>query len=234
MIRLTTIRSTIILLALMQPQRTASFPLNNHLSRVLEVKIHGPQSLQSKLPYEYGAYSYRKRIQRPSTIYANKKDDGLVDQIVSPVEKFAQVLATPIEPIALPVLYPLTIILCNIFFNNTTSIILDVIFICVYALIRQLKKIDSDDGDATEEAPILDAILFFGSSASALLISPNGFETRDGFDGIGLLLLTSSGLLGVVAWFGGHTSDEISEEEVDPSKRLMEIFDEKFDRDDSS
>ena len=177
----------------------------------------------------------RKTWHRASHLLGTKRDDDLVDQIISPFENIIQLLATPIEPIALPIIYPLTIILFNIAFNSSTSTIFDITFVMFYALVQQLKKMDAgDDEEAIVPAPILDAITLFAASASSIIISPDGFEPRTTFGGISLLLLivsfVSIGFVASSVLGGKNVVDELSDKEVDPSQRLLEIFDEKLDK----
>jgi hypothetical protein len=175
------------------------------------------------------------RVKRPD------RDDDLIGQIISPFERIIQLLATPIGPTLLPIIYPCSIVSFNIAINSMTSIIFDVIFALFYTLIYQIKRMESDtigddiDANVSSE-PILDFICLFAAATGAIIISPNGFESNTIFDGNAPLipLILSLGSLVSVTLFtqvNGNIRNGISQE-VNPEKRLLEIFDEKLDNDD--
>jgi len=169
------------------------------------------------------------------TLYARREDDdaSLLEKILSPFDFILRFLSTPInKSLALPLIYPLSAILFNVFFNNATSITFDVVLTIFYLLIQALDMdgVNEEDGQTFQQ---LVAISFFGSGATALLISPNGFDLRDSFEGFNALIPVASLLtLGFVGFSIVRASDRHEEEEeVDPSKRLLELFDERLDKD---
>jgi hypothetical protein len=83
------------------------------------------------------------------------------------------------------------IISFNLYFNTTTSLIFDGVFITCQIFMDQVEKIDDEDDDDkrplsiynesnewTISKPVRNALLFFGSVFSSLLLSPMGFEVR--------------------------------------------------------
>ena len=170
----------------------------------------------------------------PHATLQAKKDKTLVDQIVTPIETVVQILSTPIESLALPISFPLAIIAFNIFFNSTTSIMFDFSFGLFYALIQQLRETDMDDTEDEFSKTILNLFALFGASSTALLISPTGFESRETVNSMVLILPASLlVLLFLVSLLREKISSKIPiEEDVDPSKRLMDLWDEKLSKSD--
>jgi len=168
------------------------------------------------------------------TLHARREDDdSLLEKILSPFDLILRLLSTPInKSLALPFIYPLSAILFNVFFNNATSITFDVVLAIFYILIQALDMdgVNEEDGQTFQQ---LVAISFFGSVATALLISPNGFDLRESFDSVNALIPIASLLtLGFVGFSIVRASDRRDEEEeVNPSKRLLELFDERLDKD---
>jgi hypothetical protein len=168
------------------------------------------------------------------TLHSRREDDdSLLEKILSPFDLIVRLLSTPInKSLALPFIYPLSAILFNVFFNNATSITFDVVLAIFYILIQALDMdgVNEEDGQTIQQ---LVAISFFGSVATALLISPNGFDLRESFDSANALIPIASLLtLGFVGFLIVRASDRRDEEEeVDPSERLLELFDERLDKD---
>eukprot|EP00979_Chaetoceros_neogracilis_P012225 scaffold3156_cov268-Chaetoceros_neogracile.AAC.56 len=154
----------------------------------------------------------QRQMNRPRrnriALHARQQDNSLLEKILTPVDVTLRVLSTPVEPLALPLIYPLAVIFFNTYFNNSTSIIFDVVLIAFYAIIQALNMEGAEEEVDEQNPQQLVAISFFGSVATSLLISPNGFEGRESLP-----------------------SSVQKEEEVDPSKRLLELFDERLDDD---
>jgi hypothetical protein len=162
-------------------------------------------------------------------LHARQQDNSLLEKILTPVDVTLRVLSTPVEPLALPLIYPLAVIFFNIYFNNSTSIIFDVVLIAFYAIIQALNMEGAEEEVDEQNPQQLVAISFFGSVATSLLISPNGFEGRESLPSISILIPIASFL--VLGFIGFITGSVQKEEEVDPSKRLLELFDERLDDD---
>jgi hypothetical protein len=90
------------------------------------------------------------------------------------------------------------LIICfNLYFNTTTSLIFDGVFIACQIFLAQVEKIYKDDQEEEDDdddkrplsiyeesnewtisKPVQNALIFFGSVFSSLLLSPMGFEVR--------------------------------------------------------
>jgi hypothetical protein len=175
----------------------------------------------------------QRQMNRPRrnriALHARQQDNSLLEKILTPVDVTLRVLSTPVEPLALPLIYPLAVISFNIYFNNSTSIIFDVVLIAFYAIIQALNMEGAEEEVDEQNPQQLVAISFFGSVATSLLISPNGFEGRESLPSISILIPIASFL--VLGFIGFITGSVQKEEEVDPSKRLLELFDERLDDD---
>jgi len=175
---------------------------------------------------------------KSSALYSRRKKDenkDVIDAIVSPLEKIINILSNPLGPSSLPLIYPLSVVTFNLLFNDTTSFIFDASFISFFLLIRQI-RISNDEGPT--ESPVLDAVALFGSAFSSVLISPLGLNLRDtlsGFEALFIPLSFSLGVAGITSSFlNSKAVDPFDEssieigEKIDPSMRLMEIWDEKL------
>lgn len=174
----------------------------------------------------------------PSFSSKKRDHDDLLEQVTAPVFNIFQQLGGEIEPLDLPIIYPLTIILFNLWYSSTTSVIFDVTFVLFYVLVRQLKSLDedADESDIDEgiaTSSILDAVSLFAAGATSILISPNGCEQSDANGAISalpfILSIITIGFVALMGIFDGEkNSSEGYRQDVDPSQRLLELFDEKL------
>jgi hypothetical protein len=188
-------------------------------------------------------------------LYSKRKDgtnNDLLNTLFSPFDIFWKVISFPIgggrgrgrgdgsSNTSTPLLYPLTILLFNIIFNNTTSIILDAFVGIFYLFIRQI-NISFGDEDLNDEVEtellqqprILDALVLFASITTALLISPNGFQIRE-MGGAPVEYLLVAAIVVLVSWLSfffspNNYGSDRQDDDVDPSQRLLELWDEKFE-----
>lgn len=177
-----------------------------------------------------------------------QSNNDLLNTILSPFDNLWKIISFPIgggdltsSSTSIPLLYPLTILLFNIFFNNTTSLILDVLVGAFYLFIRQINISDVDEDNDEVETELLqlqprillDALVLFASITTALLISPSGFQTRE--IGVPAEYFIVSSFVVLVCWFSFFLSSNDNNigsnkhDEVDPSQRLLDLWDEKFE-----
>lgn len=180
---------------------------------------------------DYKCASSRTHSRNLMRIYNDRKDrDTSLENVLAPFDSIIKLLSTEVIS-GIPLIYPLFALGFNLYFNNTTSLIFDVSLIVFYMLSLQLKREDLLDEDDDIAFRFLDFLSVFGASATALLISPNGFLSREQSVN-NLILIPTSLLLGILITSNllGKSSQE-SEKEADPSKRLLELFDERLDKD---
>lgn len=198
--------------------------------------------------------SKHDRISKFRLYSKDRSNNDLLNTILSPFDYLWKFLSYPIggdrgssTSTSIPLIYPLTILLFNIFFNNTTSIILDTLVGAFYLFIQQIHLSNIDDDDVLDDEvdaeillqqpQIVNALVLFASITTALLISPNGFQTREiGAAPVGYVLI--AGLVLWVSWLSfilssnnnivGSKSKQL--DEVDPSQRLLDLWDEKFEK----
>lgn len=199
----------------------------------------------------YSTTSKQNRI-RSSRLYSKRKhgtNNDLLNTLFSPFDILWKVISFPIggggrgrgdgsSNTSTPLLYPLTILLFNIIFNNTTSIILDTFVGIFYLFIRQINislgdedLYDKVETELLQQPRILDALVLFASITTALLISPNGFQTRE--MGAPVEYIAVAAIVVLVSWLGfffspNNYGSNQQDNEVDPSQRLLELWDEKF------
>lgn len=193
----------------------------------------------------YNTPSMSKCTKYSTELYSRNKpnDENVLDSILSPVEHLWKLLSLPIgDPtMSLPLIFPLTILLFNLFFNNVTSILFDAFVIAFYAFIRKQNEtmvVEVDEDDVRPPAVLVYSLVLFGSLASALLISPNGFQTRNLggapteiiFVSVVLFLLFGWSRLATVSENPTSTKNHRKNEEtVDPSRQLLDLWDDKFE-----
>lgn len=180
---------------------------------------------------EYKHASSRTHKRSLMRIYNGRKDrDTTLENVLAPFDSIIKFLSTKVIS-DIPLIYPLFTLGFNFNFNNITSVIFDVSLIVFYMLSSQLKREDLFEEDDDTAFRFLDFLSVFGASATALLISPNGFLSREQ-SLQDLFIIPTLFLLGIfiISNLPGESSQKI-EEEADPSKRLLELFDERLDKD---
>ncbi|GFH49687.1 predicted protein [Chaetoceros tenuissimus] len=161
-------------------------------------------------------------------LYNDRKDrDTTLENVLAPFDSILRLLSTEVIS-GIPLIYPLFALGFNFYFNNATSVIFDVSLVVFYMLSSQLKGEDLLDEDDDTALRFLDFLSVFGAFATALLISPNGFLSREQSPN-NLFIIPTSLLLGIfiISNLPGESSQKIEEE---AEKRLLELFDERLDK----
>jgi hypothetical protein len=134
--------------------------------------------------------------------------------------------------------------------NNTTTVIFDSLISAFYIFAWQQDLFEAEDLDASTDQKtrqpfekdhtpssflLLNAFVLFGSMTSAILISPQGLKIRE--LGESTSYIVAAGILVSLVGFSiflakdeSTSSDAIMDDSgLDPSKRLLDLWDEKFE-----
>lgn len=223
----------LLLVMLLQAPFSSSFFINVHKkTQIAAARAH----IDIRNQHDFFK-NQRNSIKHKPTKFA-KRDDDLVENIISPFDNIIEFLSTPIEQISLPIIYPLAALAFNVLFNTTSAILFDLLFCLFYVIVQEIKSMEEDDDENNlAPSPILDVVSFLSASTTALIISPKGFETRDlnlaNGSAIIFLPIFMLVLFGIVVSMRREQlipdDHPYEDENSDASKRLLELFDEKLD-----